>query len=86
MEQAELARLRDMVHEARAWPWPVQPAAPREWRPWLTLDEAAEYSGLPAHVITKLLCGVAPQLDCIGRGPKTWRIRRASLDAWGGGQ
>lgn len=50
-------------------------------RAWLTLEEAVEYSGLPSPFLAELLR--SSQVDNIGRGPKTWRVRRASLDAYG---
>lgn len=49
---------------------------------WLTVDEAAEYSGLPVPEVERLVeegIVYAP----VGRGRKTWRIQRASLDAYG---
>ncbi len=81
----DLARIRkhlgvpDVMPNVWAWPPPA-----REPRAWLTLEEAAEWSGLPAPIIAELLR--TSQVDSIGRGPKTWRIRRASLDAWGTGK
>lgn len=48
---------------------------------WMTLDEAAEYSGLPIALLEPLLR--EQTIFALGRGPKTWRIQRASLDAYG---
>lgn len=58
-----------------------KPLAPRLDRAWVTLDEAAEYSGLPAHVIAEHVR--SRQIFAIGRGVKTWRVLRASLDDLG---
>lgn len=63
-----------LAHLSAAYTHPVTKA-------WLGLDEAAEYSGLPRRIIAELVS--TSQIDSIGRGPKTWRIRRASLDAYG---
>jgi hypothetical protein len=55
--------------------------APRITKAWLTLEEAVEHSGLPAAELAQLLrAGI---IHAIGRGPKTWRVQRASLDAYG---
>ena len=48
---------------------------------WLTLAEAVEYSGLPSAELQRLLR--EGWVHSIGRGPKTWRVQRASLDAHG---
>ena len=54
-------------------------------KPWLTIDEAAEFSGLPAFAIKTLLeSGLLPGLD-IGTakwGPVggRWRVKRADLE------
>jgi hypothetical protein len=56
-------------------------AFPPRTKAWLTLAEATEYSGLPEVFLADLLR--TSQIDNIGRGPKTWRVRRASLDAYG---
>lgn len=49
-------------------------------RAWLTLSEAAEYSGLEAAFIAQRLR--KSELEHIGQGPKSWRILRSSLDSW----
>jgi hypothetical protein len=48
---------------------------------WLTFEEAVEHSGLTGPYLANLLH--TSQVDNYGRGPKTWRVRRASLDAYG---
>ena len=51
-------------------------------RPWLTLGEAAEYSGLPKSVILTLI--EASQLKAIDCGPRPggrYRVKRSDLDA-----
>ena len=51
-------------------------------RPWLTLDEAAEYSGLPASAVARLIhAGKLRALDVGIRPGGRYRIRRADLDA-----
>lgn len=59
----------------------LQEGRPREPRAWLTLTEASEYSGLPVPFLSALLR--EGHIHAIGRGPATWRIQRASLDAYG---
>jgi hypothetical protein len=54
---------------------------PTNRKAWLTLEEAAEHSGLPVAKLTELVSSEV--VYAIGRGPKTWRIQRASLDAFG---
>ena len=46
-------------------------------REWLTVDEAAEYSGLPSVAVEDLIR--QQKVNFIGRGPKTWRIQRSDL-------
>lgn len=58
-----------------------QTAQPRIERAWLTLDEAAAYSGLPASEIARLVRD--KDVYAIGQGHVTWRIQRESLDEWG---
>ena len=51
-------------------------------RPWLTLGEAAEYSGLPKSCILALI--EASQLKAIDCGPRPggrYRVKRVDLDA-----
>lgn len=55
-------------------------SAPRIEKPWLSLDEAAEYSGLPQTMLASALR--AGGVYALGRGPKTWRVQRSSLDKW----
>lgn len=50
---------------------------------FLTFAEAIEYSGHTPAKLAELLH--SSQVDNYGRGPKTWRVRRASLDAYGEG-
>ena len=55
-------------------------APSRAPKPWLTFDEAVEYSGLAPSMLEEVLR--QGDVFSIGRGLKTWRIQRASLDAW----
>jgi hypothetical protein len=57
------------------------PPPPRIEKAWLTLEEAVEYSGLPAPQIAMLVRG--RYVYAIGRGRGTWRIQKRSLDQWG---
>lgn len=57
----------------------TRPELPREPRPWLKLDEAEEYSGLPAAMLEKLRR--AGQLVAVGRGDQR-RYQRASIDSY----
>lgn len=57
------------------------PPPRRDWPAWLTLEDAAEYSGLPAPELKRLLN--EGLVYSFGRGPKTWRVQRAALDAYG---
>lgn len=59
----------------------LQPRTEPINKAWLTLDEAAAYSGLPAPEISRLVRGL--NVHAIGHGHKTWRIQRESLDEWG---
>jgi hypothetical protein len=57
----------------------LQPqAAPRAW---LTLEEAAEHSGLPASELKHLIR--SDEIFTLGRRRETRRIQRASLDQFG---
>lgn len=59
----------------------VSPAPVVEPRPWLTLDEAADYSGLPASWLLKSAqAGYVGAIDLGGR-PRggRWRFRRGDL-------
>jgi hypothetical protein len=57
--------------------------APPPLKGFLTFAEAIAYSGHTPAKLAELLH--SSQVDNYGRGPKTWRVRRASLDAYGGG-
>lgn len=49
--------------------------------PWVTVDEAAEFSGLPASAIRTLIqCGELPAIDCGPRKGGKWRIKRVDLE------
>jgi len=51
-------------------------------RPWLTVAEAGEYSGLPSSFITRLVeAGKLPGLDVGVRPGGRWRVARRDLDA-----
>ncbi len=51
-------------------------------KPWLTISEAAEYLGLPASTIERLVkSGTLPALDCGPRPGGKWRVKRSDLDA-----
>jgi hypothetical protein len=59
---------------SRAFPPPV------EKRPWLTLAEASEWSGLPAAWLTARAREGAPYAVNVGQGSKAhWRFNRAAL-------
>lgn len=77
---APLEMIRGLAEIAAA----LQPPAPAAPKAWLTLGEAAAYSGLTPATIEELVRD--RQVFAIGRGPKTWRIQRAGLyglDAFG---
>jgi len=51
-------------------------------RPWMTLAEAGEYSGLPSSFITRLIeAGKLPGLDVGVRPGGRWRVAKRDLDA-----
>jgi len=51
-------------------------------RPWLTVAEAGEYSGLPSSFITRLVeAGKLPGLDVGVRPGGRWRVAKRDLDA-----
>jgi excisionase family DNA binding protein len=54
---------------------------PRITKFWLTVQEAADYSGLPPAQIEELVRD--RHVLALGRGPKTWRVQRSSLDDFG---
>jgi excisionase family DNA binding protein len=50
--------------------------------PWLTLDDAAEYTGLPASVLQRFIeAGRLPAIDVGVRPGGHWRVKRSDLDA-----
>lgn len=79
---ADVERLKDeLTPKALA----VVPTPPRAvtpvLRPWLTLAEAAEYSGLPAAILRDLIeGGKLRALDVGVRPGGRYRVRRADLD------
>jgi len=51
-------------------------------RPWLTVAEAGEYSGLPASFLVRLVeSGKLPGLDVGVRPGGRWRVAKRDLDA-----
>ena len=57
-------------------------AVDRPLKPWLTINEAAEYSGLPASTVRALIdAGQLPSLDCGPRPGGRYRVKRADLDS-----
>ena len=60
----------------------IPPTAPPPLRPWLTLDEAEAYSGLPAGFLRRLIReNRLPAFDTGPRPDGKWRIARRDLDA-----
>ena len=50
-------------------------------KPWLTIHEAADSSGLPASAIKALiLSGQLPGIDCGPRPGGRWRVKRVDLE------
>lgn len=50
-------------------------------KPWLTIFEAADWSGLPASAIKALiLSGQLPGIDCGPRPGGRWRVKRVDLE------
>jgi excisionase family DNA binding protein len=48
---------------------------------WLTLDQAADYSGLPAQILREMvIAGKLEAMDVGRRRGGKWRIRRLSLE------
>lgn len=75
-----------MVLQAKAPPVPFaampQRAAPISDRPWLTLDEAADYSGLPASFLLGMIKRKKlPALDVGPRKGGRWRVAKRDIDA-----
>lgn len=69
-EHDNFSQLRELYEETKRAP-----------RPWLTLGEAAEYSGLPKSTLQALID--ASQLKAIDCGPRPggrYRIKRVDLD------
>lgn len=63
-----------------ALPAPEAPA-----RPWLTVDEAAEYTGLPASFLAAMIAGgKLAALDVGVRAGGRWRVNRRDLEGIGG--
>jgi excisionase family DNA binding protein len=59
--------------------------APAVLRPWLTLAEAAAYSGLPASYLRELIGTLELKARNVGPRPGgRWRVRRLDLDAIAG--
>lgn len=55
--------------------------APKPCKPWITIDEAAEISGLPASTIKGLIeLTQLPAIDCGPRPGGRWRIKRSDLE------
>jgi excisionase family DNA binding protein len=51
-------------------------------RPWLPVDEAADYTGLPASFLTGMIAaGQLAALDVGVRAGGRWRVNRRDLDA-----
>lgn len=80
---AETEAWRALTAELKAMALRSGLAPAIDTREWLALDEASEYSGLPSQVLAGLLRSDKPPVSFTGRGPKTWRIQRSSLDAYG---
>jgi excisionase family DNA binding protein len=69
-------------------PREAAPAAPSTWRPgaWLTLEEAAEYSRLPASVLLRdIERGALPAKNVGVRAGGQWRVKVQDLEALKGG-
>jgi excisionase family DNA binding protein len=65
------------------WATEASAAAPSSGdRPWITLDDAAEYTGLPASVLQRFIeAGRLPAIDVGVRPGGHWRVKRSDLDA-----
>lgn len=61
-----------------------KPAAEAPPKPWLTLDQAAEYSGLPASFLARQIeSGRLPALDILAgtkAAGRCWRVKPSDLD------
>jgi len=52
-----------------------------EKKPWMTISEASEWSGLPASTIARLIkTGVLLAIDCGPRPGGKWRVKRLDLE------
>lgn len=59
-----------------------EPAVSNNFRLWLTLSEAAEYSGLPASILQAMIeSGELRALNVGVRPGGHWRVRKADVDA-----
>lgn len=65
----------------RSLPTPPPPAPPPVLRPWLTLDEAVAYSGLPKGWLLRRAFEGAPFAVNCGRKRASWRFNRDALAA-----
>jgi excisionase family DNA binding protein len=55
--------------------------APAKMRPWLTIAEAADYTGLPESFLLHMIEeGDLPALDVGVRPGGKWRVSRRALD------
>jgi excisionase family DNA binding protein len=64
---------------------PTEEGEPQRGRLWLTLEEAADYSGLPAAAIVHFIESKALKALNVGRRRGgQWRIRRLDLDQFAG--
>ena len=80
-EAAERSESAALSHIRTAPSAPPQIEAPS--CAWLTIDEAAEYTGLPASFLARLITGgKLPALDIgrCGRSGGRWRVNRRDLD------
>ena len=60
---------------------PALPQLERPARPWLTVDEAADYTGLPASFLASMIAaGKLAALDVGVRAGGRWRVNRRDLD------
>jgi hypothetical protein len=76
----ELA-VRNGAKAAESGPPALSPAEPAPAVPWLTLDQAAACSGLPASILAAMIERKAlPAIDVGIRPGGRWRISRPALD------
>jgi hypothetical protein len=70
-----------LIRGAALQPVAIAPQAPAAPRPWLTLDEAENYSGLPAgFLLEHIAAGKLPALNVGRRKGGQWRVARRDLD------